>query len=78
MEAKPDKTHVDQKLGIEREVYSERTECPSSALQDWASLRLGEQLQVDTASVDEATDRVRGLMPELEIAGSGDVRDLSR
>ena len=39
---------------------------------------LGQQLQVGTASVDEATDRVRGLMPELEIAGSGDVRILSR
>ncbi|HLL39974.1 MAG TPA: hypothetical protein VK357_09955 [Rubrobacteraceae bacterium] len=37
VEAKPDKTHVDQKLGLEREVYSERTEWPSSALQDWAS-----------------------------------------
>jgi hypothetical protein len=37
VEAKPDKTHVNQKLGLEREVYSERTEWPSSALQDWAS-----------------------------------------
>ena len=39
---------------------------------------LDQQLQVDTASVDEATDRVRGLMPVLEIVGSGDVRHLSR
>lgn len=41
-------------------------------------MELGQQSQVDTASVDEATDKVRRLIPELEIAGSGDARDLSK
>jgi len=41
-------------------------------------MELGQQLRVDTASVDEATDKVRRSIPELEIAGPGDIRNLSR
>lgn len=41
-------------------------------------MALGQQLQVDIASIDEATDKFRRLIPELEIVGSEEIRDLSQ
>jgi hypothetical protein len=78
VKAKPNKTHVDQKLGLKREVYSERTECPSSTLHDRASWSFRPAIAGSHRSVDEATDKAKRSIPELEIAGSGDVRDSSR
>ena len=46
VKAKPDKPRrVDQKLGLKRKAYSERSECPSSTLHNRASwgVFLGQQ-----------------------------------
>jgi hypothetical protein len=41
-------------------------------------MALGQQLQVDIAAITEAQDRFARLIPELEIVGSEEVRDLAQ
>lgn len=61
-----------------REVYLEVLRAYRMSVQYSAQLShmaLGQQLQVDIASVYEGTDKFRRLLPELEIVGSEEVRD---
>jgi hypothetical protein len=64
-----------------REVYLELLRSYRMSVQYAAQMgymALGQQLSVDLASVDEATEKFRRLIPELEIVGSDEVRDLSQ
>lgn len=64
-----------------REVYLELLRVYRMSVQYAAQMgfmELGQQLQVDIASVDEASEKFRRLIPELEIVGSEKVRDLSQ
>ncbi len=64
-----------------REVYLELLRAYRMSVQYAAQMGymvLGQQLQVDIKTVDEARERFRRLIPELEIVGSEEVRDLSQ
>lgn len=64
-----------------REVYLELLRAYRMSVQYSAQMgfmELGQQLQVDIASIDEATEKFRRLIPELEIVGSEEVRDVSQ
>jgi hypothetical protein len=64
-----------------REVYLDLLRSYRMSVQYAAQMgymALGQQLSVDIASVDEATEKLRRLIPELEIVGSDEVRDLSQ
>ena len=64
-----------------REVYLELLRTYRMSVQYAAQMgymALGQQLSVDIEAVDEATEKFRRLIPELEIVGSDEVRDLSQ